>query len=313
MGKEAYDDDKCNLRDYEANSARYLVLTSRSSSSLDDDDLSHGLLGGNLLPTRAVPSSCLRVGDFVLIEKDRRVRADLVLLRTSNTSGACFIRMDQLDGEINWKLRVAVLATQKLRSDQELLNLDAEIYGASVRFTAPLFSAHIPVSAADAPNKDIHLSFGTFMINTPPHVLQRRADGASADSRAAPCGECAMGERGACSGSAVGFVCANRGPQRGHGGDGRTFVARIGVRGRSGALFRAQRHSSHRRTMYGGPAQSISPVHYDHFQSPTASKSCPRKSPSSGAKARCITINQASVLNYICVICSLWLLTILQD
>jgi phospholipid-translocating ATPase len=134
MGKEAYDDYKRNLRDREANSARYLVLASRSSSSSpsnDDDELSHSLLEDNLPPTRSVPSSSIRVGDLVLLEKNQRVPADLVLLRTSDTSGTCFIRTDQLDGETDWKLRVAVQATQKLPSDQELLNLDAEIYGES--------------------------------------------------------------------------------------------------------------------------------------------------------------------------------------
>jgi len=113
MGKEAYDDYKRNLRDREANSARYLVLASRPSSSpSDDDELSHALLEDNLPPTRSVPSSSIRVGDLVLLEKNQRVPADLVLLRTSDTSGTCFIRTDQLDGETDWKLRVAVPATQ---------------------------------------------------------------------------------------------------------------------------------------------------------------------------------------------------------
>jgi phospholipid-translocating ATPase len=134
MGKEAYDDYKRNLRDREANSARYLVLASSSSRSLsDDDELSHSLLEGNLPPTRSVLSSSIRVGDLVLLEKNQRVPADLILLRTSDSSGTCFIRTDQLDGETDWKLRVAVPATQKLPSDQELFNLDAEIYGASLK------------------------------------------------------------------------------------------------------------------------------------------------------------------------------------
>ena len=128
MGKEAYDDYKRNLRDREANSARYLILASHTSS--DDEHLSNFRLEDNLPPTRAVPSSSIRVGDLVLLEKNQRVPADLVLLRTSDSSGTCFIRTDQLDGETDWKLRVAVPATQKLPSDQELLNLDAEIYGA---------------------------------------------------------------------------------------------------------------------------------------------------------------------------------------
>lgn len=156
MGKEAYDDYKRNLRDREANSQRYLVLdpspsatstphrksTSRSPSHHhrtashpeDDEDLESGRLNSHDdLPhmyTRSVPSSSLRVGDLVMLEKNQRVPADLVLLRTSDTSGTCFIRTDQLDGETDWKLRVAVPATQKLPSEAELGGLDAEIYGA---------------------------------------------------------------------------------------------------------------------------------------------------------------------------------------
>ena len=40
--------------------------------------------------------------------------ADIVLLKTSEKSGTCFIRTDQLDGETDWKLRVAVSTTQNL-------------------------------------------------------------------------------------------------------------------------------------------------------------------------------------------------------
>ncbi|KAI0056859.1 phospholipid-translocating P-type ATPase [Artomyces pyxidatus] len=139
MGKEAYDDYKRNLRDREANSARYLVLGPPDSAHDVEDAMPH---------TRAVPSSSIRVGDLVVLEKNQRVPADLVLLRTSDHSGTCFIRTDQLDGETDWKLRVAVPSTQKLSSDKDLLNLNAEIY-------------------ADAPIKDIHTFIGTFTINSP--------------------------------------------------------------------------------------------------------------------------------------------------
>jgi len=115
MGKEAYDDYKRNLRDREANSQRYLTLVPSSDSGPH---------------TRSVPSSSLKVGDLILLEKNQRVPADMVLLRTSDASGTCFIRTDQLDGETDWKLRVAVPATQKLHNDRELLDLDAEVYGA---------------------------------------------------------------------------------------------------------------------------------------------------------------------------------------
>lgn len=76
-----------------------------------------------------MPSSSISVGDLVLLEKNDRVPADLILLRTSDSSGTCFIRTDQLDGETDWKLRVAVPTCQKLGQDNDLLSLDAEIYG----------------------------------------------------------------------------------------------------------------------------------------------------------------------------------------
>ena len=55
--------------------------------------------------SRVVPAAQLQVGDLVLLHKDQRVPADLVLLRTTDRSGSCFIRTDQLDGETDWKLR----------------------------------------------------------------------------------------------------------------------------------------------------------------------------------------------------------------
>jgi phospholipid-translocating ATPase len=121
MGKEAYDDYKRNLRDREANSQKYLILQPPAVSR--ESVMEVGLY------TRSVPSSSLRVGDLVHLEKNQRVPADVVLLRTSDMSGTCFIRTDQLDGETDWKLRVAVPACQKLHSEAGLLTLDAEIYG----------------------------------------------------------------------------------------------------------------------------------------------------------------------------------------
>ena len=121
IGKEAHDDWKRNQRDHEANSAKYLILEPSSSSPVGARDPSP--------QTRAVPSSKLRVGDLVVLEKNQRVPADLVLLRTSDATGTCFIRTDQLDGETDWKLRVAVPACQQMNEDRDLLALEAEIYG----------------------------------------------------------------------------------------------------------------------------------------------------------------------------------------
>lgn len=77
------------------------------------------------------------------MEKGQRVPADLVLLRTTEKSGACFVRTDQLDGETDWKLRLAVPATQKLESNSQLFDIKASIY-------------------VEKPQKDIHSFIGTF-------------------------------------------------------------------------------------------------------------------------------------------------------
>ena len=52
---------------------------------------------------------------FIL--QDQRVPADMVFVRTTEKSGSCFIRTDQLDGETDWKLRLAVQNTQNLHSN----------------------------------------------------------------------------------------------------------------------------------------------------------------------------------------------------
>ncbi|KIJ34965.1 hypothetical protein M422DRAFT_181491 [Sphaerobolus stellatus SS14] len=141
MGKEAHDDYKRYQRDQEANSTKYIILDPSLSGQRDSAPA-----------TRAIPSSKLKVGDLVVLEKNQRVPADLVLLRTSDSSGTCFVRTDQLDGETDWKLRVAVPTTQQTKDDRDLLELDAEIY-------------------ADPPIKDIHTFIGTFSIHATPSTL----------------------------------------------------------------------------------------------------------------------------------------------
>jgi phospholipid-translocating ATPase len=81
----------------------------------------------------------MHVGDLVLLEKNQWAPVDLTLLRTSDLSGTCFIRTDQLDGETDWKLRVALPTTQKLPFGHEHLNIDAEIYGMSLKSPLCLF------------------------------------------------------------------------------------------------------------------------------------------------------------------------------
>ena len=162
MGKEAYDDYKRHLRDKEANSAKYLILEPSGVDTTHFNDGPH---------TRSVPSSSIRVGDLILLEKNQRVPADLVLLRTSDSSGTCFIRTDQLDGETDWKLRAAVPTCQKLHSDRDLLSLDAEIYGMDSRFPYPIPEIK-PCIRSRSSNKrypylrrDLHHKLLTFPVN----------------------------------------------------------------------------------------------------------------------------------------------------
>lgn len=126
--REAIDDLRRHKRDREVNSQKYTKLSGPNQ-------------------TESVPSSKLKVGDIIVVEKDERVPADLVLLRTSDKSGAVFVRTDQLDGETDWKLRLAVPATQKLANDSELFNIDATIY-------------------IEKPQRDIHSFIGTFAKQT---------------------------------------------------------------------------------------------------------------------------------------------------
>lgn len=79
------------------------------------------------------------------MEKDQRVPADLVLLRTTEKSGGCFIRTDQLDGETDWKLRLALTKTQNLESNAELFNIHASIH-------------------AEKPQRDIHTFIGYYKM-----------------------------------------------------------------------------------------------------------------------------------------------------
>ncbi|KAJ2921517.1 hypothetical protein H1R20_g15573, partial [Candolleomyces eurysporus] len=69
--------------------------------------------------------------------------------RQGDSSGTCFIRTDQLDGETDWKLRVAVPPETQKMDEKNLPAIDAEIY-------------------ADPPIKDIHTFLGTFTLNKPP-------------------------------------------------------------------------------------------------------------------------------------------------
>ncbi|KAF3085858.1 putative aminophospholipid-translocase [Orbilia oligospora] len=148
LGKEAYDDIARRRRDAEANSeevecmvftdilaankkgkkkARRGSLGNSHSIAIDGDD------SGIVSSIVTKKSRDLKVGDILHLRKDQRVPADVVLLKTvpdmshsgldalvddDGPSGEAFIRTDQLDGETDWKLRLASPLTQGLYATQ---------------------------------------------------------------------------------------------------------------------------------------------------------------------------------------------------
>lgn len=82
-----------------------------------------------------IPSSALKVGDFVLVHSNQRVPADMILFRTNaDNQGAIFIRTDQLDGETDWKLRRAIPSLQKLSANSDLMKMHATMVCARTVF-----------------------------------------------------------------------------------------------------------------------------------------------------------------------------------
>ncbi|XP_065778266.1 probable phospholipid-transporting ATPase IIA isoform X1 [Muntiacus reevesi] len=121
--REAVEEIRCYMRDKEVNSQVYSRLTARG--------------------TVKVKSSGIQVGDLIIVEKNQRVPADMIFLRTSEKNGSCFLRTDQLDGETDWKLRLPVACTQRLPTAADLLQIRSYVY-------------------AEEPNIDIHNFVGTF-------------------------------------------------------------------------------------------------------------------------------------------------------
>lgn len=127
--REAVDDFLRYKRDKAINSQLYQKLTPKTRE--------------------VIPSSEIKVGDLLVVYKDQRVPADMIFLKTTEKNGSCFIRTDQLDGETDWKLRLAVSATQELASDEDILSLDASIYAEEPRRDIHSFVGNCTVMAKD--------------------------------------------------------------------------------------------------------------------------------------------------------------------
>ncbi|KAI5966540.1 NEO1 [Candida pseudojiufengensis] len=115
MLKEASDDISRRRRDSEQNSEKYEVLNRISTGLIPE--------------SKSVSSKDLRVGDLIRLHKDVRIPADLVLLQSTEKTGEVFIKTDQLDGETDWKLRIAPSVTQNLSSLTQLINSVSLVIG----------------------------------------------------------------------------------------------------------------------------------------------------------------------------------------
>lgn len=80
---------------------------------------------------------------------NNRIPADMVLLKTTDKSGASFIRTDQLDGETDWKLRRPLSHTQGL-SQNELAAYHARIIAEAP--SGDIYSFNGKFSPKDASN-----------------------------------------------------------------------------------------------------------------------------------------------------------------
>ena len=180
IGKEAIDDYDRYRRDRESNSTPYTVIGDAHSPIMQARAQQAHRYGGvtshgSYLAVK-VPSSKLRVGDLIVLHKNQRVPADLILLKTydldasddavsheaqlvpdsdgpepvdtsKSQGGTCFVRTDQLDGETDWKLRIAVPVTQQMAAE-EITRLGDQ-----------------GVVVASPPSKDLHSFFGTMTIH----------------------------------------------------------------------------------------------------------------------------------------------------
>lgn len=143
IGKEAVDDIARRRRDAEANSEYYGVLS--FSSSTGGKDITKAT--SPMAPSEGIEvrkkARDLKIGDVLILSKNQRLPADVVLLQSSpndltttsdgpsadspaQLAGETFIRTDQLDGETDWKLRIPSPLSQGLkRSDLRRLKISA--------------------------------------------------------------------------------------------------------------------------------------------------------------------------------------------
>lgn len=106
--KEGYEDYKRHREDSKANSTLVRVLR--------NDKLCY------------IKSYQLQAGDIMYIEENDEVRADILLLSSSNSEGQCFIDTCNLDGETSLRKRRAVEATMDMNSPETINSSTLTLY-----------------------------------------------------------------------------------------------------------------------------------------------------------------------------------------
>ncbi|KAK9718580.1 hypothetical protein K7432_005404 [Basidiobolus ranarum] len=111
----------------------------------------------------------IRVGDIVRVEQGTEIPCDMVLLRSSDLDGTCYIQTANLDGETDLKTRTAPNFTASL-SDTEVIAFDGVVHcpqpnGQIYRFDARLELSPDSDEFSALTSKQLLLQ-GTFLKNT---------------------------------------------------------------------------------------------------------------------------------------------------
>lgn len=107
-------DQQLNNEEYEAlfdNKNNYNEEINKNNFTVKNECVSDNL------NTTKIKSKDIRVGDIIILHKNQRVPADMILLKSFELNESCYIKTDQLDGETDWKLRKPSATTQKLKEN----------------------------------------------------------------------------------------------------------------------------------------------------------------------------------------------------
>ena len=95
-----------------------------------------------------IASADIQVGMLLHVKANQRIPADLVLLQTSEVTGTCFVRTDQLDGETDWKLRFPAKCTGK-KSHAEIASTPMLMYAEKPSTAIDKFTGTLTLDGQD--------------------------------------------------------------------------------------------------------------------------------------------------------------------